>query len=496
MGGAHVENLTIGGDAGRSQPAAGLPGGILAVLRIRRGWRVRDARSGHTGMRRQGGHARRGTEGLPPQAPLDGPKPGAVCTSFANRRASAASLSCSRAGRCSSAPAYSASARSSPLRCPVAERIFVPEAAAAVVPHRRDPPGLRRHDGAGPQGAHHRPRQRDRPAGDRRRGQRAGGRRGRRPARVSRPPRRLRRARSPVPGRAVDAVARARRARSWISRSNSGSRSASKDSLRATPPFWSGKPRRPCRSSRSFAPATQSEATIDTSSAYQVMGYPGTAPNGYARVLRTGASSRPSSRSTATCPRRDGRAFRHLHRRLGLRRLDLRVSAGRALPGGGPDSEHRRARSRPAPSAHRLPPVDGCREPVEDLRADPGAGCPDPRRQRRRRWLELLPRRVAALAERDVRAPRSPARRRPRPAHVAAGDQPHGARPLLHARRAGAARAAPDAGSRSPSRAGCGRRRSIAPATPATACRSRSISIAASSRSGVTPAASTGPRTR
>ena len=31
-----------------------------------------------------------------------------------------------------------------------------------------------------------------------------------------------------------------------------------------------------------LAAAEQSEATIDTSSAYQVMGYPGTAPNGYA----------------------------------------------------------------------------------------------------------------------------------------------------------------------------------------------------------------------
>ena len=31
-----------------------------------------------------------------------------------------------------------------------------------------------------------------------------------------------------------------------------------------------------------LAAAEQSDATIDTSSAYQVMGYPGTAPNGYA----------------------------------------------------------------------------------------------------------------------------------------------------------------------------------------------------------------------
>jgi hypothetical protein len=31
-----------------------------------------------------------------------------------------------------------------------------------------------------------------------------------------------------------------------------------------------------------LAAAEQSNATIDTSSAYQVMGYPGTAPNGYA----------------------------------------------------------------------------------------------------------------------------------------------------------------------------------------------------------------------
>lgn len=46
-----------------------------------------------------------------------------------------------------------------------------------------------------------------------------------------------------------------------------------------------------------LAAAEQSEATIDTSSAYQVMGYPGTAPNGYAefsykRKLATELTSR------------------------------------------------------------------------------------------------------------------------------------------------------------------------------------------------------------
>src|SRR5207244_11909700 len=101
----------------------------------------------------------------------------------------------------------------------------------------------------------------------------------------------------------------------------------------------------------------------------------------------------------------DGRAFRRLHAEFGFRRLDLRVPTDRALPGGRPDAEHPGARPRPAPSTHRLPAVDGRRAPVTYLRIDSGAGRPDRRGQRRWRWLQLLPRRVAPLAERDLRAP-------------------------------------------------------------------------------------------
>ena len=82
--------------------------------------------------------------------------------------------------------------------------------------------------------------------------------------------------------------------------------------------------------------------------------------------------------------------------------------------------------------------------PSRRLRARPGPGRADPDRRRRRRRLEPLPRRVAALPERDLRAPRPPSRRRPRPPHLAGRDQPRDAQPVLRARRGGAARPAPD----------------------------------------------------
>jgi hypothetical protein len=56
--------------ARRSQPAARLPDGILALFRAQRRRRVRHARSGRTKLCRKGGHARKGAESLPAQPPL------------------------------------------------------------------------------------------------------------------------------------------------------------------------------------------------------------------------------------------------------------------------------------------------------------------------------------------------------------------------------------------------------------------------------------------
>ena len=124
----------------------------------------------------------------------------------------------------------------------------------------------------------------------------------------------------------------------------------------------------------------------------------------------------------------------------GLRRLDLRLAAGRALPRGGRrPEEHPRARARAALQAHRLQAVDVHRPPLGRLQPDPvhpGDRRPDRGGQRRRRRVEPLPRR-ASLAARDFRAPRPPPRRRPRPADVAEGDLAQDARPLLPPRRDG-----------------------------------------------------------
>ena len=139
-----------------------------------------------------------------------------------------------------------------------------------------------------------------------------------------------------------------------------------------------------------------------TRPAKTAVGYRGDGPSRARRRTATRTSPTAAS-STAAAPRRgtcpDGRARRRLHRRLRLRRLDRRLAPGRALP--------RRRRRTPsvlvlerghAHGPHRLPPVDGRRPPLRRLRADPGPGRADRRRQPRRRRLEPLPRRVAALA--------------------------------------------------------------------------------------------------
>ena len=103
--------------------------------------------------------------------------------------------------------------------------------------------------------------------------------------------------------------------------------------------------------------------------------------DGTSRLARQGLpplllpqEARPGSgRSGGPWP--DGRARRRLHRGLGLRRLDHRVPAGRALPRRRRRPEgHRRARARPPLQAHRLQPVDGRRPPLERLQPDPGPG--------------------------------------------------------------------------------------------------------------------------
>ena len=85
-------------------------------------------------------------------------------------------------------------------------------------------------------------------------------------------------------------------------------------------------------------------------------------------------------------------------------------------------------------------------QPLRRLRADPGPGSADRRRQPGRRRLEPLPRRLPALAVGDLRAHGPPPERRAAAADVAAGDQPQGAQPLLRPRRGRAARPPADLG--------------------------------------------------
>ena len=94
---------------------------------------------------------------------------------------------------------------------------------------------------------------------------------------------------------------------------------------------------------------------------------------------------------------------------LGLRRLDLRLPARRALPRRRPDAEHHGARARARAtstptSASRWTSTALARSTVSSR----AQGAQVVHRQRRRRRLEPLPGGLAARAERDVRAPRPP----------------------------------------------------------------------------------------
>ena len=150
------------------------------------------------------------------------------------------------------------------------------------------------------------------------------------------------------------------------------------------------------------------------------MGHPGTAPQGYAdysyrRVLSTRA---------------------HRHREPAVR-VDVcivgsgfggSISAFRLAElyrAAGPGA---RASWCSSAASATCTPTSGSRWTSSMLaravRAGPGPRRADRARRRRGRQLEPLPRRVAALAERDLRAPRPPPERRARPAHVAARDHP------------------------------------------------------------------------
>ena len=118
-------------------------------------------------------------------------------------------------------------------------------------------------------------------------------------------------------------------------------------------------------------------------------------------------------------------------------------------------------------------------------------------RERRGRRLEPLPGGVAARAARDLRAPRPPPRRR-RPTGACGRSRSRASTldPYYARAEQGCACSRPTWNQVSKSgglwAATLARRR----ATPATACRSRSTSAAASTPSGATPAASSARRTR
>ena len=236
----------------------------------------------------------------------------------------------------------------------------------------------------------------------------------------------------------------------------------------STTPTASCGRRRPRSRSRRSAPRRPSQNAHDR----QRLRLPGDGPSGRGAerlpaATPTGASSRASARRRATCASMAERVDVCIVG-LGLRRLDLRLPAGRALPGGGRGPEHPRARARPPPQAHRLPPVDGHRAPVERLRPDPvdaGAAA-------RRSWSA-----TASAAARTSTWPRRCARRARRSSAATAipTTAPSGAcgraqisRATLdpyYARAERALRVQRRAGSRWRSRAGCGRRRSTPPAT-------------------------------
>ena len=226
------------------------------------------------------------------------------------------------------------------------------------------------------------------------------------------------------------------------------------------------------------------------------MGHPGTAPHGYQRLLLPApAGPRPHQEGV---PAADGRAGRRLHRRLGfggsiaawrLAELYRAADAGRrasSCSSAGKRTGHTDFRQSMdvdhLSDVYELIQGQGAQIVVANL---VGGGSN----------LYL----AASLRSptRDLRAPRPPSRRRP--ATGGCGRRRSAAATLdRYYRRAEAGAAGPPAvaGTRSRSRAASGRRRCARPATPATACRWRSTSTAASTPSGATRAASSAPRTR
>ena len=362
--------------------------------------------------------------------------------------------------------------------------------ARRAEPQRRDAPGLRRHADPREAGGAHRPRARGPPEGDRRRAPRAGRRAGRLAAAL--PPRadRVRPRRPGVPGRPGDALPAARRAvpRPAVRQARGGVHGRTGPVQPHRPGVGAGG-----RGAVRGLPLLGHAEERDDRHRLRPPGDgpPGHAPRRATPTTPTGACCRRSGPRRGTCREARGR----LHRRVRLRRVDLGLPAGRAVPRRRRGAEHPGARARPAAPAHRLQAVDGHRAPGAPVRAGAGAGRPDRPRRRRRRQLEPVPGRVAALAQRDLRAPRPPPRRRAGPAHVAdARSTAPRSTPTTRGPRPPCASSGPR-GTRSRRPAACGRRRSTPPGTPATAFRRRSTSTAASRRAGATRAASSAPRT-
>ena len=353
----------------------------------------------------------------------------------------------------------------------------------------------------GRKAAAHRPRRRDPPAGDRRRRPRARRRRGRRAAALPAPAARLRRAgarrswptsrraRSPQGG--LVPRPRLRRAR------GGGAWRASTSATR--PRALGGGGRGPVhRLLRRRRPSATRPAA--TASGCRVMGHPGAAPNGY-RELLLPPQARPRAHARRATSA-DGRARGRLHRGLGLRRLDRRLAAGRALPRRGADPARilvlERGRRFKHTDFRQSMDVDHLSDVYNLIQSTGGTArrSSTANARRRRARTSTWPRRCARRAR-----PSSAATAAPTTAPTGAC----GPRAISRSDARTATTRAPSAALRvrqpdvergvEVRRAvgGHARRRR---ATPATACRWRSTSAAAWTPSGATPAASSARRTR
>ena len=152
------------------------------------------------------------------------------------------------------------------------------------------------------------------------------------------------------------------------------------------------------------------------------------------------------------------------------RLAELYRAAGR-----GPEGD-RRARARPALRAHRLQAVDGRRPPVGGLRPRSRAtGMQVVTANAVGGGSNLYLAASLALAARDLRAPRPPARRRARPADVAGGDLARARSTRYYARAERGLRVRPpDVEPGVEVRRAVGGDAARGRATPATACRWRS----------------------